>query len=101
MTNINVLTDIPDKIITLEMLHLWTTNCLAALNPTVSAVEGENYVQRAAQAGVFYIASNNKYRHVGRTSIEMLPQHLYDNGKPWLYALPLSSAPLDPLMKLN
>jgi len=101
MTAINTATDIPSNIVTLEQLAVWCDNCLSALNPSLSVVEGENYSQRAASTGTYYIASTNKYRHVGRVSVEMDIRHLYDAGKPWLYALPLSDAALNPLMKVN
>ena len=100
MTAVNIATDIPSNIVTVEQLSVWCNNCLAALNPSLSVVEGENYSQRAASTGTYYIASTNKYRHIGRVSVEMSLDHLYDGDKPWLNALPLSDVPLDARMKV-
>ncbi len=101
MTALTIATDIPSNIVTLEQLNVWSTRCLANLNSSISAVEGENYVQRAAQSGVFYIASNDKFRHVGRTSVEMSPDHLTGGSKDWMYAQEISNKPLTAAMKAN
>jgi hypothetical protein len=101
MTALNLATDIPSQIVTVEQLALWAGNVLANLNSNVNATEGENYSQRAAQSGNFYIAVTDKYRHVGRQSIELSPDHLVGSAKPWMYALEISQKPLTAAMKAN
>ena len=101
MTALNLATDIPSDITTLEQLNVWTNKCLWTLNPTLNAVEGENYSQRACQSGEYFIASVNKTRHVGRTSIEMAPESQTGALKDWMYAVELSATPLTPAMKAN
>jgi hypothetical protein len=101
MTALNLATDIPSAIVTVEQLAVWCGNVLATLNSNLNAVEGENYSQRAAQSGKFYIATSDKTRHIGRQSIELGPDHLIGGSKPWAYALELSTKPLTAAMKAN
>ena len=101
MTALNIATDIPSNITTLEQLALWSGNCLSNLNSNMNAVEGENYSQRAAQSGEFYIAAVDKTRHITRLSIEVTPEHLIGGAKPWQYAVELSTKPLTAAMKTN
>jgi hypothetical protein len=101
MTAVNIATDIPSQIVTLEQLVVWAGNCLANLNSTVTAVEGVNYAQNAAQSGNFYIASTDTTRHIARQSIGMDAAHLIGGSKPWIYAQELSQKPLTTPMKTN
>jgi hypothetical protein len=101
MTALNISTDIPSNITTVEQLNVWTNKCLWTLNPTLNAVEGDNYSQRACQSGEYFIASVNKTRHVGRTSIEMDADLQVGSQKDWMYAKELSTTPLTAAMKAN
>jgi hypothetical protein len=101
MTALNIATDIPSNIVTLEQLSVWCSKCLWQLNPSLNAVEGENYSVRAAQSGEYYIASTNKTRHVGRQSIELNPESATGPLKDWMYALELSNVALTGAMKAN
>ncbi len=101
MTALTIATDIPSSINTLEQLSVWCSKCLANLNSNVNAVEGDNYTQRAAQSGTFYIASTDTTRHVGRQSIQMSPDYLVGSSKPWIYAQELSTKVLTSAMKTN
>jgi hypothetical protein len=101
MTALNIATDIPSQIDTLEKLMVWGSNCLTNLNSTVVAIEGENYSQRASSSSNFYIASVDKIRHISRQSIEVTADSLIGGPKPWSYALPLSDKPLTAAMKAN
>jgi hypothetical protein len=101
MTALVIATDIPSSIVTLEQLNMWSARCLANLNSNVNAVEGENYSQRAAQSGTFYIAATDKFRHVARTSVELSPDHLTGPLKDWMYAQEISPKPLTAAMKAN
>lgn len=91
MTAINIATDIPSQITTLEELAAWACLSLAFINPTIKAVEGVGYEERCAQAGVFYVQAENKYRFLGRISLEMNIAHLAGAQKTWKYAQALSN----------
>jgi hypothetical protein len=101
MTALNIATDIPSNIVTLEQLSVWCSKCLWQLNPALNATEGENYSVRAAQSGEFYIAATNKTRHVGRQSIELAPEAATGPLKDWMYAQELSTTALTAAMKSN
>jgi hypothetical protein len=101
MTALNIATDIPSQIDTLEKLMVWGSRCLTNLNSNVAATEGENYVQRATSAGVFYIAAVDKTRHIGRQSIELSADNLIGASKTWATALEISTKPLTAVMKSN
>lgn len=101
MTAINITTDIPSQINTLEKLAAWANLALANINPNLQATEGVGYTERVAQAGVFYVLADNKYRFLGRTSIEISPDHLAGGAKTWTYAQELSNAALPALFKSN
>ena len=101
MTALNLATDIPSSIVTVEQLAAWCGNCLANLNSNVNAVEGEGYTQRAAQSGTFYIASNDTIRHVSRQSLSLNKESLVGPLKEWMYVEELSTKPLTAAMKAN
>lgn len=94
MTAINIATDIPSQIVTLEELVAWGILSLANINPTVVAIEGVGYEERAAQGGVFYVQSQNQYRFLGRVSLLVNPLHLAGGQKTWKYMQPLSNTAL-------
>jgi hypothetical protein len=101
MTALNITTDIPSNINTLEKLCVWAHNCLAELNSADNAVEGDNYSVRSSQAGTFYIASTDTYRHVGRHSISLQVAHLSGAAKEWSFANEISTKTLTAAMKSN
>jgi hypothetical protein len=101
MTALNIATDIPSNIVTLEQLSVWSSKCLANLNSTAVAVEGVNYTQSAAQAATFYIANTDTNQHIGRMSISMDPAYLVGGAKPWIYAKEISTKVLTASMKAN
>jgi hypothetical protein len=86
MTALNIATDIPSNINTLEKLVAWATSCLHRLNTDVSVSEGVDYVQRAAQANPYYVAQSNIHRLISRTSIELDPDLFVGGRKLWTYA---------------
>ncbi|WP_292697310.1 MULTISPECIES: glucose-6-phosphate dehydrogenase [unclassified Nostoc] len=71
MTAINIATDIPSQIDTLEKLHAWSGAALFAINPTLTVIEGIGYTERAAQSGRFWVAADAKTRLITRTSLEV------------------------------
>jgi hypothetical protein len=101
MTALNIATQIPSNIVTLEQLAVWVANCLANLNSNVTALEGVNFAQNAAIASVFYIGASDSSRHIGRQSIGMASDYLVGGAKPWMYAQELSSKVLTPAMTSN
>lgn len=101
MTAINITTDIPSQINTLEKLAAWANLALANINPTLQATEGVGYSERVAQAGIFFVLADNKYRFLGRSSIEISPDYLAGGSKTWNYAQELSNTPLPALFRSN
>jgi hypothetical protein len=101
MTAINITTDIPSQIDTLEKLYVWAGLALANINPSLTAVEGVGYTERSAQAGVFYVAADNKYRALIRGSIQMSSDYLAGGSKLWTFAQPLSNTALPAIFKAN
>lgn len=101
MTALNISTDIPSNIDTLEKLAYWVCSALAHSNPGLTVVEGQGYNELACQAGVYYVPSDNKYRFLGRISMEVDKNHLAGSSKPWAFAKNLSTNALDASFKSN
>jgi hypothetical protein len=101
MTTINVATDIPTNINTLEKLLVWAGNCFHNLNGEVTVTEGVNITQYAAQSNPYFIAGVNLHRQVNRQSIELDPGFSVGGLKPWAYAKELSTKVLTAEMKAN
>lgn len=101
MTAININTDIPSQIDTLEELFVWAGLALADINSQLTAIEGVGYTERTSQAGIFYVAADNKYRALIRGSIQMSRTHLSGGGKPWSHAMELSTTALPSDFKSN
>lgn len=94
MTALNVSTQIPSQIQTLEQLHAWSALALFSINPALTVIEGVNYTERAAQAGNFWVAADAKTRGIYRVSLALDPNYLSASGKLWTFAQPLSSTAL-------
>jgi hypothetical protein len=94
MTALNIATQIPSQIDTLEKLHAWSAQALFAINPTLTVIEGIGYTERAAQAGKFWVAADGKTRMICRLSLEVSPDHLSATGKSWTFIQPLSNTAL-------
>ncbi|NJN89363.1 MAG: glucose-6-phosphate dehydrogenase [Leptolyngbyaceae cyanobacterium SL_5_14] len=101
MTALAISTDIPSAINTVEKLHAWSALLLSNVNPQVIVVEGVGYTERAAQAGVFYVAADNKHRILTRHSIQMSPDYMNGNAKIWQYAMELSTIAIPASFKAN
>lgn len=101
MTAINIATDIPSAINTLEKLHVWSGLALANINPSITAIEGVGYTERVSQAGVFYVAADNKYRALIRGSIQMSADYQSVGGKLWTHAQEISNTALPAAFKAN
>ncbi|MEH2139907.1 glucose-6-phosphate dehydrogenase [Nostoc sp.] len=101
MTAINIATDIPSQIDTLEKLHMWSALALFAINPSITVIEGVGYTERAAQAGTFWVQADAKTRGIFRASLEISPDYLSGSNKPWTYAQPISNTALPASFKAN
>lgn len=101
MTAINIATQIPSQIDSLEKLAVWSGLALANINAGLTAVEGVGYTERVSQAGVFYVQADNKYRALIRHSIEMSPDYLAGGSKSWTYAQQLSNTAITSLFTSN
>lgn len=101
MTAINIATQIPSQINTLEKLAAWTGLALANINPALTAIEGVGYTERVSQAGIFYVQADNKYRALIRLSIQMSPDYLAAGGKLWTYAQELSNTAIPAIFTAN
>ncbi|WP_017652559.1 hypothetical protein [Fortiea contorta] len=101
MTTINLSTDIPSAINTLEKLAVWSGLTLANINPSLTAIEGVGYTERVSQAGIFYVQADNKYRALIRQSIQMSPDYLAGGAKLWTFAQELSNTAIPAIFKAN
>lgn len=101
MTAINLSTDIPSQINTVEQLAAWCSQVLATLNPTATAIEGVGYTERVAQSGIFYVAADNKWRRLIRLSLEVSPDHEAGGMKPWRYVQEISNTPIPAAFRQN
>lgn len=94
MTVLNIANQIPNSITTVEQAAAWSGLALANLNPQLQAIEGIGINQQVAQAGIFYVASDNKYRLLVRLSMEVSPDYLIGGQKLWTYVQPFSTTAL-------
>lgn len=101
MTAINLATDIPSGITTLEQLTAWCLLTLSNINPQMKVIEGTGYETRAAQAGIFYVDADNKHRFLGRCSLHVQPAHLAGGQKMWKYMNELSGTAIPAEFKSN
>lgn len=101
MTALAIATDIPSAINTVEKLHAWSALLLTNINPQVIVVEGVGYTERASQAGVFYVAADNKHRLLARQSIQMNADYMNGNLKVWQYAMEISTIAIPAGFKAN
>jgi len=101
MTIINIATDIPSAINTLEKLAVWSGLTLANINPALTAIEGVGYTERVSQAGIFYVQADNKYRALIRQSVQMSPDYLAGGAKLWTFAQELSNTAIPAIFKAN
>ena len=101
MTALNIATDIPSQIVTLEQLVSWGCLGLANINPALTGVEGPGYSERSCQANIYYIPSDNKYRLIARQSIIMSSDYLAGGKKQWMFAQEFGTTALPALFKSN
>jgi hypothetical protein len=101
MTAINLATDIPNAIVTLEQLHAWSGTLLKRLNPTLAVLEAENLAQFVMQDGIFSAADNSD-RLLVRASLEIDPDYKSDRSKKlWMFAREFSNVAIPAAFKTN
>lgn len=101
MTALNIATDIPSQIDTVEKLAAWCGMVLFANNSTITVVEGVGYTERVAQSNNYWVAADSKTRNITRLSLEVSSEHLSGNGKPWTFIQPISNTPIPAAFKAN
>lgn len=102
MTTINIATDIPSQINTLERLAMWSCMALRRVNPTLAVIEVSNQTaEKVAQTAIVQ-ADDGKIRFVGRLSIEVSNDYGEDStSKLWTKALEFSNTQLPAAYKTN
>lgn len=101
MTAINLSTDIPTNINTLEKLAAWVGLALARCNPSLKILEDPNApAQRAAQV-VLIKADDGSNRLVVRLSVPIADGYSESALKFWFNALPISDTALPAAFKAN
>jgi hypothetical protein len=101
MSVINIATDIPSQITTLEQLAAWAGLTLTNINPSLTAIEGQGYTERTCQANPYYIAADNKHRLIIRQSIVLSPDYLSGGRKLWLFAQEFGTTAVPATFKTN
>ena len=102
MTQIDITTDIPSNINTLERLTAWAILALRRVNPTQQVLEipGAN-PERVIQAAIIQ-ADDDTIRFFGRVSISIESDYAEDNvNKLWMKAEELSNTVLPDAFKQN
>ena len=100
MTQIDITTDIPTSINTLERLATWAILALRRVNPTQQVLEipGGN-PERVIQAAIIQ-ADDDTIRFFGRVSIAIESDYAEDNvNKLWMKSLELSNTVLPDAFK--
>ncbi|MEH1995892.1 glucose-6-phosphate dehydrogenase [Nostoc sp.] len=101
MTAVNIATDIPSQIDTVEKLAAWCAGILFANNSALTVIEGAGYSERAAQIGDYWVAADIKTRKIIRLSLEVSADHLSSSAKPWTFVQPLSTTAIPTTFKGN
>jgi hypothetical protein len=101
MSSLNIATDIPSQIVTLEQLAAWAGLALTNVNPSLTAIEGQGYTERCCQANPYFIAADNKHRLIIRQSIVLSSDYLSGGRKLWLFAQELSTTAVPAIFKTN
>lgn len=102
MTTINIATDIPTQINTLERLAMWSIMALRRTNPSLKVIEvADQTAEKVAQTAIVQ-SDDGKIRFIGRVSIEVNADYAEDNtAKLWTKALEFSNTVLPTAYKTN
>ncbi|GAP99127.1 hypothetical protein [Leptolyngbya sp. NIES-2104] len=91
MSAVNIQTQIPNSITTLEQLAAWVVLCLCRVNPTDSVLESDTIRELIAQNGIFRAADGTD-RLFLRLSLELDPEFKTDSRKLWMSVKEISQA---------
>lgn len=101
MTPINIATDIPTNINTLEKLAAWVGLALTRCNPSLKILEYPNVEPQRAAEAVLIKADDNSYRLVVRLSIKILDSYGENTQKFWFNAEEFGNTVLPSAYKTN
>jgi hypothetical protein len=103
MTALNISTDIPSQINTLERLVVWAAVTLKACNPTLRVVETANAQgEYVAISSIFQADGDESTRFFGRCSIKLDPNWSSNTTqKLWQNAQELSNTAIPDAFKAN
>lgn len=101
MTALNIATDIPTNINTLEKLAAWVGLALARCNPSLKILESpDQFPQRAAEA-VLIKADDNTHRLIVRLVLPMADDYASSTKKSWEDINTFSDVALPAAFKTN
>lgn len=101
MTAINITTDIPTNINTLEKLAAWVGLALARCNPSLKILEYPNAEPARAAEAVLIKADDNSNRLVVRLSLPIADNYSESTQKFWFNTLDFSNVALPAAFKTN
>lgn len=101
MTNINIATDIPSNITTLEQLAAWAILGLARCNPSLKILESPDQFPRRAAEAVLIKADDNSFRLVGRVVLPVVDSYPEQPRKFWENIEKLDDVALPSAFKSN
>lgn len=101
MTAINIATDIPSNINTLEKLAAWVGLALTRCNPSLKILESpDQFPQRAAES-VLIKADDNTYRQIIRLVLPVVDDYASSTKKSWENVTEFSNVALPAAFKTN
>lgn len=83
MTALNIATQIPSSIVTLEQLVAWGALTLSRMYPDKSVLESETVRELSVQAGIFTSAEETTQLLL-RLSLKLDPAYITDTRKLWM-----------------
>lgn len=102
MTVLNIATDIPSNINTLEKLAAWVGLALERCNPTLKILESPDATPQRVAEAVLIKADDATHRMIIRLTIPIVSDYASNSTvKFWQQALPLSDVALPTAYKAN
>jgi hypothetical protein len=96
MTALNIATQIPSNIVTLEQIHAWSGFALNFINPNLGVLETPTSAQQIAQVNLFQSA-DAVFRAQFRVTPEIDSQYTLDRSKKiWMHVKEISTVQLPP-----
>lgn len=91
MSAINISTQIPNSIVTLEQHIAWAGLTLGRINPTAGVLEAQNRTESVVQTAIF-TAADDTTRLLVRASLELDPAFMSNNSKKlWMFVREFSN----------